>query len=141
IETRLPEAVPVIESDEGRNRQILGNLLSNAIRYTPENGRVIVRVESGEDRSAPAVGRWVAVSVSDTGPGIPREQHESIFEEFKRAETATGGGAGIGLSISRILARALGGDITVESEVGRGSTFTVWLPVTAAQSRPTRAAA
>ena len=141
IETRLPEAVPVIESDEGRIRQILGNLLSNAIRYTPENGRVIVRVESGEDGSAPAVGRWVAVSVSDTGPGIPREQHESIFEEFKRAETATGGGAGIGLSISRILARALGGDITVESEVGRGSTFTVWLPVTAAQSRPTRAAA
>ena len=141
LETRLPDGVPVIESDEGRIRQILGNLLSNAIRYTPEKGRVVVRVESGEDGSAPAVGRWVAVAVADNGPGIPKDQQESIFEEFKRVEGATHRGAGIGLSISRILARALGGDITVESEVGKGSTFTVWLPVTAAQAGPTRAAA
>ena len=141
LETRLSEAVPVIESDEGRIRQILGNLLSNAIRYTPENGRVVVRAGSGEDGSAPGVGRWVALAVEDTGPGIPREQQEAIFEEFRRAEGTTEGGAGIGLSISRILARALGGDITVESEVGKGSTFTVWLPVGEAQSEASRNAA
>lgn len=141
LETQLPAAVPVIESDEGRIRQILGNLLSNAIRYTPREGRVVVRVASGEDRGAPGAGQWVAVSVTDTGPGIPREQQESIFEEFKRVDTIAERGAGIGLSISRTLARALGGDITVESEVGRGSSFTVWLPVAAAASGPTRAAA
>src|SRR5690606_22599530 len=111
------------------------------IRYTPEHGRVVVRVESGEGGKAPVAGRWIAVAVEDTGPGIPREQQEAIFEEFTRVETGQGRGAGIGLAISRTLARALGGDITVESEVGRGSTFTVWLPVTAAQDRPTRAAA
>ena len=141
IEAQISEAVPVIESDEGRIRQILGNLLSNAIRYTPENGRVIVRVGSGENGSAPGAGRWVALAVKDTGPGIPREQQEAIFEEFRRVETTTEGGAGIGLSISRILARALGGDITVESEVGKGSTFTVWLPVREAESKTVRRAA
>ena len=141
LETRIPAAVPVIESDEGRIRQILGNLLSNAIRYTPEEGRVVVRAESGEGGGAPAAGRWVAVAVTDTGPGIPKEQQESIFEEFKHVDTIAERGAGIGLSISRMLARALGGDITVDSEVGKGSTFTVWLPLAAAESRPTRAAA
>src|SRR5690606_20393443 len=141
LETRLPEGVAVTESDEGRIRQILGNLLSNAVKYAPANGRVVVRVESGEDGKAPAAGRWIAVAVEDTGPGIPADQQETIFEEFTRGETGQGRGAGIGLAISRTLARALGGDITLESEVGRGSTFTVWLPVTAAQGRFTRAAA
>lgn len=141
LETRLPDAVPVIESDERRIRQILGNLLSNAIQYTPQQGRVVVRVASGEAGKAPAAGRWIAVAVEDNGPGIPREQQQAIFEEFTRGETGQGRGAGIGLAISRTLARALGGDITVESEVGRGSTFTVWLPLTAAQDRSTRAAA
>ena len=73
--------------------------------------------------------RLAAVSVADTGPGIPAEQQRLLFREFHRLDSAAGTeGAGIGLAISRRLARALGGDLTIESEVGKGSTFTLSLP-------------
>lgn len=125
----VPAQVPVIHSDADRARQILGNLVSNAVKYT-ETGGVTVRLAVREGAGAPGPGRWVAVDVIDTGPGISAEEQEFLFKEFSRLETAgEAKGVGIGLAISQAIAHALGGGITVESEVGKGSTFTLWLPV------------
>ena len=147
LEFRLPETLPIIHSDVDRVRQILANLVVNAVKYT-ERGRITVSVELCEaDPRAPGPGRWVAIAVSDTGPGIPEDQQEAIFGEFIRLDTGRDRrrGAGLGLAISRRLARLLGGDITLESKLGKGSTFTLWLqqdrPVAASpQERQARAA-
>ncbi|MFW6040092.1 MAG: sensor histidine kinase, partial [Gemmatimonadota bacterium] len=130
LDIELPPVCPRIASDPARITQILSNLLSNAIRYTPSGGAITVRVAVREDARAPGPGRWVCVDVSDTGPGIPREQHETIFREFARAVEPglAPGGAGLGLAIGRRLARLLGGELDLESAPGRGSTFTLWLP-------------
>ncbi|HEX8276125.1 MAG TPA: ATP-binding protein [Longimicrobiaceae bacterium] len=116
-----------VRADESRVRQVLGNLLSNALKYTPAGG-VEVRSRLREGGGAPGPGRWVVVEVADTGVGIPAEERERVFEEFHRAHPGQAPGAGIGLAIARRLARMLGGELTVASEVGRGSTFTLWLP-------------
>ncbi|HEX6964852.1 MAG TPA: GAF domain-containing sensor histidine kinase [Gemmatimonadaceae bacterium] len=131
LEARIPNDFPVTQSDSSRIRQILGNLLSNAVKYTA-TGRIGITlgVRSGGD--APGPGRWIAVDVSDTGPGIPRDMRSHIFEEFTRLNPETELGAGIGLAISQRIAHALGGTITVLSEEGAGSTFTLWLPLTEA---------
>lgn len=127
-----PDEFPALESDAARVRQILGNLLSNAIKYTDDGG-ITVRVALRDDARAPRAGRWVAVDVRDTGRGIPVEQQKLVFQEFRRLENAgETTGAGIGLAISQRIARALDGEITVESQAGRGSTFTLWLPLGAA---------
>ncbi len=126
LEVRVPEALPT-ETDPARVRQILGNLLSNAVKYTPE-GRITVGADLRTDGSGPGDGDWIAIRVSDTGPGIPEAKRETIFQEFTRIDPEAESGAGVGLAISRRIARLLGGDLTVESEVGRGSTFTLWLP-------------
>ena len=129
LEVRLAETLPIIHSDVDRIRQILANLVVNAVKYT-EHGRITVTVEQREgDPRAPGPGRWIAVDVSDTGPGVPADQQEAIFGEFIRLDTGRDRrrGAGLGLAISRRLARLLGGDITLESELGKGSTFTLWL--------------
>jgi signal transduction histidine kinase len=134
----LPASLPSIRSDPIRIRQILGNLLSNAVKYT-STGQVTVRADLREGPPAPGPGRWLAVAVADTGPGIPEDQQRFLFQEFRRFRPADDQkGAGIGLPISRRIAHALGGEITVESEVGRGSTFTLWLPLRT--SRGTQAA-
>jgi two-component system sensor histidine kinase BarA len=73
--------------------------------------------------------RWITISVSDTGPGVPPTSRDSIFQEFVRIAHDGVEGLGVGLSISRRLARLLGGEITLQSEVGAGSTFTLWLPL------------
>lgn len=117
-----------VETDPTRVRQIIGNLVSNAVKYTVQ-GEVAIIAEMLEKSPVNGVpGEWVAVRVRDTGPGIPADKHEQIFKEFTRLDPHARQGAGIGLAISRHLARLLGGDITLESEVGRGSTFTFWLP-------------
>jgi signal transduction histidine kinase len=111
-----------IRSDGGKVRQILTNLVGNAVRYTT-TGSVHVAVESDD--------RWVRCEVRDTGPGIPADSLESIFEPFVQVDgdhTRTNGGTGLGLAVSRRLARLLGGDVEVESRVGEGSTFTLRLP-------------
>jgi len=129
----LPPDLPVVVTDVVRARQVLGNLISNAVKYTPQ-GNVTVRVDlrghdgDGNGSGPPRRGRWVAVDVADTGPGIPREQHGEIFREFGRLTPSAARGFGLGLAISQRVASALGGCITVDSEVGRGSTFTLWLP-------------
>lgn len=130
MRTEIPDEFPPITSDMTRVRQILGNLISNAVKYTRRGG-VTVRLTARADGSAPGPGRWAAVEVSDTGPGIPEAQMELLFQEFSRLETAAGEkGAGVGLAISKRIAKALGGEITVESVVGMGTTFTLWFPLT-----------
>jgi signal transduction histidine kinase len=111
-------------TDPGKVRQILLNLVGNAIRYTRQ-GSVTVEV----DRSLPD---WLAIHVRDTGPGICPEDQERVFEPFTQIDsslTRTEGGTGLGLAISRRLAQFLGGDIALQSVPGKGSTFTVTLPV------------
>ncbi|WP_420130358.1 PAS domain S-box protein [Longimicrobium sp.] len=115
------------ETDPTRMRQILANLLSNAVKYAP-NGQVTVSAELPPTGNGPRPGPCVAVRVADTGPGIPADKRESIFQEFTRLDPEAQQGAGVGLAISRRIARLMGGDLTVESEPGHGSTFTLWLP-------------
>src|SRR5690606_30546257 len=105
-------------TDEVKVRQIVLNLLSNAVKFT-STGSLRVALRLHEDA--------VRVSVSDTGVGIPSTEHEKIFDAFWQAEVGRGG-AGLGLALTRQLARRLGGDVEVDSEPGRGSTFTVTLP-------------
>jgi PAS domain S-box-containing protein len=135
LTANLPADLPTIESDADRIRQVLGNLLSNAVKYT-EHGSITVTAalregaEGAKGAGPPGPGRWIAVEVSDTGRGIPPEQQRMIFQEFSRIEPkAADESQGIGLYIAQRIAEALGGRITVQSEVGRGSTFTLWLPV------------
>ncbi|HEY9225767.1 MAG TPA: ATP-binding protein, partial [Gemmatimonadaceae bacterium] len=118
--------VPGITSDATRIRQIVANLLSNAIKYTPEHGRIDVRISLADERDG-VPGEWVAVAVSDTGQGIAEDQLPKLFQEFTRLHPEVAG-VGLGLAISQRLAHALGGSITVKSRVGEGSTFTLWLP-------------
>jgi signal transduction histidine kinase/HAMP domain-containing protein len=139
IRTGAPEA---IVTDEQRLRQILKNLLANAFKFT-SHGSVRVGVRDavgGWSRGitsladAPAV---IALSVTDTGIGIDPAQHEHVFEAFSQGDGSSArahGGTGLGLSISRQLAGLLGGEITVESALGQGSTFTVYLPTGGAGS-------
>lgn len=126
-----------IETDPLRLNQIIKNLLSNALKFT-SNGEISVSMEKVEDKSE----FWredlkntdvCAIRVSDTGVGIPEEKKEAIFEAFQQADGSTSrkyGGTGLGLSISKELARILGGEIHLESEVNKGSVFTLFIPIT-----------
>ena len=121
--------------DEQRTRQILLNLLSNAIKFTPPGGQITLECETLEwpDAEAKVHGnrRWVAFRVCDSGRGIPEDQVESVFAPFvqvERGHTRDRDGSGLGLTISRRLARLMHGDITLRTRLGRGSTFTLWLP-------------
>jgi two-component system phosphate regulon sensor histidine kinase PhoR len=118
-----------IEGDEDRLRQIFMNLLSNAISYTPEGGRV--RVEAKIDHENEENER-IIITVSDTGIGIPKKDLPRIFERFYRVDKArsrSSGGTGLGLSIVKHLVELHHGTITVESKVGEGSSFILDLPV------------
>ncbi|MGO8687592.1 MAG: ATP-binding protein [Candidatus Dormibacteria bacterium] len=111
-------------ADKSKFKQILYNLLSNAIKFTAQGGRVWVAARSENG--------WLVVDVGDTGVGIPKEYHERIFDEFYQLDTATTRqveGTGLGLSLTRRLVELHGGDIRVDSEVGRGSVFTFQLPL------------
>ena len=124
------DAVPAIESDSTRVRQILANLVSNAVKYSRPGGHIQVAVSLRSGGDAPRPGNWVAIAVSDDGPGIPAEKQRTLFQEFVRIDPNAAQGAGIGLSISQRLATALGGTIALRSTEGVGSTFTLWLPRT-----------
>ena len=116
--------VRFIRQDAGKLRQILNNLLSNAIKFTPEGGRVTIRTSDEGDR--------IAITVEDTGVGISQDEKDQIFEKFRQAGrntlTREHEGTGLGLSIVRELCGLLGGEISLHSEVGRGSTFAVRIP-------------
>ena len=148
--------LPRVHTDPTHLRQILVNLIGNAIKFTAA-GTIAVRARQGIPpaevqagaltapgatgtaahriadlvAAAPA-GEWIALQVADTGAGIPAADQGRVFDEFERVAqppAGAGEGTGLGLSISRRLARLLGGELTVESDVGRGSVFTLWLPV------------
>ncbi len=123
LEKEVEEGLTYVYSDQDKIRQIVLNLLSNAAKFTHE-GRIIL--------AARQEGECLLISVSDTGIGISAEALPRIFKEFQQADNTTTrqyGGTGLGLSISRNLARLLGGDLTVASETGKGSTFTLVIPI------------
>jgi two-component system chemotaxis sensor kinase CheA len=129
----LPKTIP---TDPQRLQQILNNLLSNAFKFT-ESGRVAFSAEpvtsgwSADNISLNRADGVIALSVADTGIGIPPQKHQSVFEAFAQGDGTTSrkyGGTGLGLSICRELTSLLGGEIKLNSEIGRGSTFTVYLP-------------
>ena len=132
-----PQSLPILFQDRSKITQILSNLLSNAIKFTPEGGRV--RVASRQIDVD-----FIEFSVEDTGIGIPLQEQEHIFEKFRQGSTIPGGrdhvkreyeGTGLGLSIVRELARLLGGDVSLRSEFGKGSLFSVRLPVLTPEKR------
>jgi len=130
----LPSELPEIMADRRRIAQVLGNLLTNALRHTPSGGRVTLSAAVPPPLAGGARGGMLRVTVTDTGPGIPPEDLPYIFERFWRGEKSrsrAGGGAGLGLAIAKHLVQAHGGEIGVESpsEVGEGTTFYFTLPL------------
>jgi signal transduction histidine kinase len=118
------DSVPAIRGDRERLAQLLDNLVSNAVKFTPEGGKVAIRASNG--------GSKVRVEVADTGVGIPNDELECLFERFYRASTARASetpGTGLGLAISQSIAEAHGTQIDVASTLGEGTTFSVELPV------------
>ncbi len=136
------DPLPIVKGDAGRLEQVVVNLVENALKYNQAGGSVTVTARSAipepatkgsmiaRRRAAGALGkRWVSIAVTDTGVGIPKQDLHRLFERFYRGDRArVAGGTGLGLSIAREIVAAHGGKITVESDVGRGSTFTVLLP-------------
>jgi two-component system phosphate regulon sensor histidine kinase PhoR len=123
LENRFADAPILVRADEEALRQILNNLIDNAVKYTPVGGCVSVagRVDGGV----------VLCEVTDTGPGIAAEHHGRLFERFYRVDKARSrelGGTGLGLAIVKHLTQAMGGSVEISSQVGQGSTFTVRLP-------------
>jgi signal transduction histidine kinase len=143
LQLRLPAASLTVSTDPTRVRRILGNLLSNAIKFTLPPGNVVVSAGVRTSVSAPQAGPRLAVEVRDSGPGIPEDEREKIFEEFYRiGDTAQSvKGFGIGLPTSRRVARLLGGDITIESQPGKGAVFMLCLPVSEEDQTEVRSAA
>jgi signal transduction histidine kinase len=142
ILTDIEYALPEVLADRQRVGQVVSNLLRNAVRYTPEGGLVAVRASRCD-------ARFVLVSVEDTGPGIPPEALQHIFDRFYRADPSrdrASGGAGLGLAIVRELVTAMGGEVSAESVIGEGSRFAFTLPlaipddaaIAASQTRTTR---
>jgi two-component system phosphate regulon sensor histidine kinase PhoR len=123
ISLDLPPDLPKVLADENRLAQVILNLLDNAIKYTPDGGKVSI--------SAFLKGGFVQVDVSDTGVGIPEKDLPRIFERFYRVDKARSrelGGTGLGLSIVKHIVQAHGGEVWVKSELGRGSTFSFTIP-------------
>jgi signal transduction histidine kinase len=132
LDYEVAPGLPLMTQDQGKIEQILNNLLSNAIKFTPDGGRI--HVSAHRDRRGD-----LRLTVADTGVGISEAEQVQVFEKFRQGTTVLAGGnamtreysgTGLGLSIVRELCRLLGGDITLESELGKGSEFTVHLPWT-----------
>ncbi len=124
LRLEVPDALPPVQADRDRLSQIVGNLMSNALRYVHRGGEVVIRAQAAGDE--------VRVAVADDGPGIPAEELPHLFERFWRGDKArrrATGGSGLGLTIAKSLVEAHGGRIWVESEEGKGTTFTFTLPI------------
>jgi signal transduction histidine kinase len=126
ISVRRDPGLRTLDADQMRLRQALLNLLSNANKFT-ERGTITVDSWQGQENGRD----WITISVADTGIGMTTEQMDRLFQEFSQAEASTTrkyGGTGLGLAISKRFCQMMGGDITVTSEPGEGSTFTIRLP-------------
>jgi signal transduction histidine kinase len=123
LELDIASPLPHIEVDPGRTTQVLTNILDNALRHTPEGGRIVL--------SAKQTGENVELAVQDSGPGLPPEETARIFERFYRADPSRqreDGGSGLGLAIARSIVQAHGGQVSAESEAGKGLRVVVTLP-------------
>ncbi|QYU66958.1 PAS domain-containing protein [Leptolyngbya sp. 15MV] len=130
LSLELPPKLPVVVGDRDKIAQALHNLVGNAVKYTPKGGRVSVRVDAGPER--------LTIDVADTGVGIPAAELDLVFEKFYRASGTRSSdvpGTGLGLPLAREVARLHGGDVTARSEVGKGSTFTLWIPLASSVAR------
>jgi signal transduction histidine kinase len=125
LSARIPADIPLLEIDPLRIREVVANLVSNAVRHTPAGGTVSIEAEVLQDR--------VAVRVSDNGAGIPPDELGHIFDRFYKGSVSSG--SGLGLTIARNLVTAHGGTITADSHVRIGTTFTVTLPFQSGSSR------
>jgi signal transduction histidine kinase len=124
VETTLPPDLPDVPMDGDAITQALANLIDNAIKFSGPRKVLRVAAEAGAGR--------LAITVADEGIGIPREEHARIFDKFYRvgrSDTQGRRGSGVGLALVRHIVRAHGGDVSVASEPGRGSRFTLWLPL------------
>jgi signal transduction histidine kinase len=130
LDCEASASLPPLRQDQAKVQQILNNLLSNAIKFTPEGGRIFVSAQRDEQGD-------LRLKVTDTGIGISPDEQQLVFEKFRQASSALPdgdamtreySGTGLGLSIVRELCRLLGGDVSLESELGKGSTFTIRLP-------------
>ena len=130
LDNHVDPELPPMHQDQARVQQILNNLLSNAIKFTPDGGRITISARRDESN-------FLMLDVTDTGVGIAEEEQQAIFEKFRQGKTAMPSGdamtreysgSGLGLSIVKELCKLLGGEVTLQSELGRGSTFTVRLP-------------
>ncbi|HTT68938.1 MAG TPA: ATP-binding protein, partial [Gemmatimonadales bacterium] len=140
MEVRCAEGIGMMHSDLTRTRQVLLNLLSNACKFTRQ-GAITLAAE--RERQADGAGDRLVFRVSDTGIGMTPEQRAKLFEAFTQADASTSrhyGGTGLGLAITRRFCRMMGGDVTVESVPGQGSTFTVRLPASPGERREAPAA-
>ncbi len=120
LSVRIEENLPAVRADRGQMSRVIINLLNNAIRHTPEQGEIKIEADVKEQE--------VQIKIIDNGVGIPSEYHKSIFDRFVQVPGATRGGAGLGLAIAQTIVHAHGGEIKVDSEPGKGSTFTVSVP-------------
>src|SRR4030043_890530 len=141
IEVEVPEQIPAVYGDPEKIEQILTNLIGNSIKFTPDGGKILITAKflSPEREGGPR--HTVAVSVKDTGIGIPLEHLESIFEKFHQVENSlhrSVSGTGLGLAITKGLVEAHQGKIWAESEVEKGSTFTFTLPISEGERREPR---
>jgi signal transduction histidine kinase len=116
-----------IETDPALVRQVIGNLVTNAVKYTPRGGRIVLSLDRRAN-PGPERRQQMLIIVADNGPGIAADKLPVLFDEFTRFDPAAADGAGIGMAISQRVAHALGGEITVDSKVGVGTTFVLHLP-------------
>jgi signal transduction histidine kinase len=130
LDVEIEPDLPALRQDQGKVQQVLNNLLSNAIKFTPEGGRIVVSARRGPRE-------MLNLIVSDTGVGIAEEDQTKIFEKFRQGVSVLAGGdamtrehsgTGLGLSIVKELCKLLGGEVTLQSELGKGSVFTITLP-------------
>jgi two-component sensor histidine kinase/GGDEF domain-containing protein len=133
LQVEVPPEGPAIYGDREKVEQILTNLVGNALKFTPEGGEIVISVKPYDGD-----GNMMAIAVKDSGIGIPSDQLDKIFEKFHQVEGSlqrSVGGTGLGLAITKGLVEAHQGKIFVESEVGKGSTFTFTLPVSEGERR------
>ncbi len=129
LQVRVPEGIPAVETDPGKLQQILYNFLSNAIRFSPNNGSVLISVHRVSRQDGQP---GVRIGVTDEGPGIPYDMQDAVFEKFRQVDashTREHSGTGLGLAICRELAALLGATVSLVSEPGNGATFSVEIPL------------